>query len=289
MRIFRYIPLKAHNGHYFFVKQLSTERISMRRICLFAGYDKGHKIHDYVVYMIKKLSKISEIYYMADCAIPPDELFKIAPYTQMFYTREHSLKDFGSWHYLINRLGWERIGEYDELILCNDSVYGPLFDLPAIFKQMEVRGYDFWSMTSDYAYNYHLHRYFMVFNQTITRHKTFQNFWKSVPMSYSVKNCELALTPLLLNEGFVCNSYIHNYKQKDILQSPNKILRDVYPPFIKTKSFMAENEYTAGSGLGLRYKIRTKTDYDTALINRHIAQNGAPQTWGQRLVKLSGI
>lgn len=261
----------------------------MRRICLFAGYDKEHKIHDYVVYMIKKLSKISDVYYMADCALPPDELFKIAPYTQMFYTREHTLKDFGSWHYLINRLGWDKIRQYDELILCNDSVYGPLFDLPAIFKQMETRGFDFWSMTADYTHNYHLHRYFMVFNQSIINHRTFQDFWKSVPMSYSVKNCELELTPLLINQGFVCNSYIRNYKQKNILQSPQKILREVYPPFIKTKSFTSENAYTAGSGLELRYKIRTKTDYDTALINRHLLQSHSPQTLSQRLVCFSGI
>ena len=261
----------------------------MRRICLFAGYDKGYKIQDYVVYMIKELSQISDVYYMADGVLPPDELFKIAPYTKMFYGKEHKLKDFGSWNYLISQLGWDKITKYDQLILCNDSVYGPLFDLHNIFKQMENRGYDFWSMTSDYAYNYHLHRYFMVFDHQVIVNKTFQNFWKSVPLSYNVKNCEFELTPLLINQGFVCNSYIRNYKQKNVLQTPQKLFKEIYPPFIKIKSFMPDNKYTAGSGLRLRYKIRKQTDYDTALINRHLNQNRTPQSWKQRLVKLSGI
>ena len=51
----------------------------MRRICLFAGYDKDDKIQDYVVYMIKELSKISDVYYMANGKIGPEEMVKIAP------------------------------------------------------------------------------------------------------------------------------------------------------------------------------------------------------------------
>ena len=69
----------------------------MRRICLFAGYDKDNKIQDYVVYLIKELSKISEVYFMGNGRFPPDELFKIAPYTQMFYSQRMPLKDFGCW------------------------------------------------------------------------------------------------------------------------------------------------------------------------------------------------
>ena len=133
----------------------------MRRICLLAGYDKDNKIQDYVVYLAKELAKISDVYYMGNGHIPPDELFKIAPYTKMFYTKTHELRDFGSWRYLIEQLGWEKITQYDELILCNDSIYGPLCDLSSVFVQMERRGYDFWSMTSDYEYNFHLHSYYL--------------------------------------------------------------------------------------------------------------------------------
>ena len=92
----------------------------MRRICLFAGYDKGDKIQDYVVYLIKELAKISDVYYMANGNMPPDELFKIAPYTKMFYSKRHDLRDFGSWRYLIEQLGWDKIAEYDELV---DELY----------------------------------------------------------------------------------------------------------------------------------------------------------------------
>lgn len=41
----------------------------MKRICLFAGYDDGGVIHDYVVFYIKKMQEISDVYYMADCSL----------------------------------------------------------------------------------------------------------------------------------------------------------------------------------------------------------------------------
>ena len=108
----------------------------MRRICLFAGYDKENVIQDYVVYLVKKLSQISDVYYMANGKISPEELIKIAPYTQMFYTGAHSQKDFGSWKYIIDKLGWNKISQYNQLILCNDSIYGPFYDLNTIFKPL---------------------------------------------------------------------------------------------------------------------------------------------------------
>lgn len=261
----------------------------MRRICLFAGYDKNNKIQNYVVYMIKKLAQISDVYYMANGKISPEELIKIAPYTQMFYTAVHQQKDFGSWQYIISKLGWEKICAYDQLILCNDSVYGPLYDLEVIFKQMARRGYDFWSMTADYGYNFHLHRYFMVFNKEVMRNGNFQQFWQAVPFTQNPKISELELTPLLLKQGFAGNSYIRNYKQKDVLQMPQNMLNNVEIPFVKIKSFTAQNKYTAGSGLGLKLKIRSHTDYDTALINQHLRQGILPQSWTQKLVCLSGI
>ncbi len=261
----------------------------MRRICLFAGYDRGSKIQDYVVYMLKELAKLSEVYYMASSAMPPDELEKIAPYTQMFYTKPHQLRDFGSWRYLIEQLGWDKIACYDELILCNDSVYGPLFDLREVFVAMERKGYNFWGITADYQYNFHLHSYFMVFNREVVNNEKFRNFWQTIAFYHSVKNCEYELTPLLTAEGFVGNSYVRNYHQQNILQSPPELLQNFNVPFVKVKNFLPENPYTAGAGWGLRYKIRTRTDYDTGLINKHIAQNKYPQTLGQKFAALTGL
>ena len=261
----------------------------MRRICLFAGYDQNNKIQDYVLYMIKKLAVISDVYYMGNGNIAPEELFKLAPYTKMFYTSLHGQRDFGSWQRLIAQIGWEKLALYDELILCNDSVYGPFKNLEDIFTEMESRGYDFWSMTADYAYSFHLHNYFMVFNNNVIRNRKFQSFWDNVPQHDAVRNCSLELTPLLFDLGFIGNSYIRCYRDENIMQQPQKMLQNFNLPFVKTKSFLPHNKYSSGSGLVLRYNIRTKSDYDTKMINRHIQANHLPQNLTQKIAALSGL
>ncbi len=261
----------------------------MRRICLFAGYDKDNKIQDYVVYLIKELSKISEVYFMGNGRFPPDELFKIAPYTQMFYSQYMPLKDFGCWQYLIAKLGWEKLEKYDELILCNDSVYGPLYNLEDFFRSMEHKGYDFWSATSDYESHFHLHSYCMAFSQDVIKNAQFHKFWRSVPFAYDAHNCEMELTPLLTEQGFIGNSYIRTFKQENILRNPVQMLQDHQAPFIKVKSFLPKNDYTAGTGIELRYQLRTKTDYDTSLIQKHINIAHLPQTMGQKIARFTGL
>ncbi len=261
----------------------------MKRIFLLAGYDKKCQIQDYVVYMVRKLSEIGDVYYAGNGKIPPDELFKIAPYTQRLFTKEHKMRDFGSWHYLIEQLGWAKLSQYDEIVFCNDSVYGPLSDLQTVFSQMERKGFDFWSVTADYDYKFHLHRYFMVFNRDVVQNPAFQKFWNDISISESARYSEYKLTSLLADEGFVGNSYIRSYKQTDIMQTPEALLSDYSVPFVKIKSFLPANKYSAGSGLSLRYKIRKYTDYDTALINHNITANHYPQTWAQKLVALTGI
>ena len=60
-------------------------------------------------------------------------------------------------------------------------------------------------------------------------------------------------------------------------------------PFIKVKSFLPENDYTAGSGIELRRQLRTKTEYDTSLIPKHINMAHLPQTLGQKIARLAGL
>ena len=140
-----------------------------KRICLLAGYDKNNTIEDYVVFLVQELSKISDVYYFADGEMPAAELSKIRPYTEYAESAPHQGHDFGSWQYLIHYIGWNKIGQYDEMIICNDSIYGPMTSMQDIFDYMELRGYDFWGLTENYHSNYHLDSYFMVFNNDILK------------------------------------------------------------------------------------------------------------------------
>lgn len=77
----------------------------MKRICLFAGYNAESKIQDYVLYYLKELSTVSDVYYMSDNNIDEEEKNKLMPYVKAVYGYKHGKYDFGSWQELIKTIG----------------------------------------------------------------------------------------------------------------------------------------------------------------------------------------
>ncbi len=60
--------------------------------------------------------------------------------------RENTGFDFGAWKYVMTEyLDWDTVLNYDELVLLNDSCFGPLYPFPQIFSKMEQKA-DFWGL-----------------------------------------------------------------------------------------------------------------------------------------------
>lgn len=117
-----------------------------RRICLFAGYDPDGLVDDYVVRFVRELSRHADVYYLADCAMAPGELDRLAPYTKGAWAERHGTYDFGSWSRLARELvGWDTVAAYDELLLVNDSCYlvRPLDD---VFAKMDATRCAWWGL-----------------------------------------------------------------------------------------------------------------------------------------------
>ncbi|HEY5846099.1 MAG TPA: hypothetical protein VIT42_04825, partial [Microlunatus sp.] len=55
---------------------------SVRRVCLFAGYDRDGIVDDYVVDYVRELSRFADVYYLADGEMAASELAKLADITK---------------------------------------------------------------------------------------------------------------------------------------------------------------------------------------------------------------
>ena len=251
-----------------------------KRICLLAGFDKQNIVQDYVVYLARKLSKISDVYYFADGDMKQKELLKLAPYTKYAASTVHRGFDFVSWQILINHIGWEKLMAYDEMIICNDSIYGPMSNMEDIFEFMELKDYDFWGLTENYNSNYHLDSYFMVFKNDILKNHKFQEFWKNIIPTNNRKTYETVLTPFLTELGFVGNSYIKNYKKEDQLSKPLQMFRKNRMPFIRVQSFENPQYYLKEPIFYIDTRIKKETGYDTDLIKKHLKSAGSFNGFG---------
>lgn len=115
--------------------------------------------------------------------------------------------DFGTWlaSYVAVR---EHIPKLDELLLINDSVFGPLFDFDVFVKALSARPEDVVGVCDSYEFNYHLQSFFLLIRRNVLNAGVLDRFANTYPYSDDkndvVRDGELSLTPFLLREGFSC-------------------------------------------------------------------------------------
>lgn len=247
-------------------------RRNVKRICLFAGYNSDEIIEDYVVYLIEKLSLISDVYYLSDNNLPDNEKSKIAPYVKAAYGFKHEKYDFGSWQELINILGWEKLEEYDELILTNDSIMGPLYNIQILIDKT-VLDEEWQACGINYAYDYHswhLSSYFLILKKEVFTSYMFKEYIKSIKKEKSVENVienyEIGLSRLLIQSGYNVKSIV-DFK-KNIYISWRKFLIKG-SPFIKKKVFSYELFFLSRA-FGWSFFLKKYTNFNINLIKKHI-------------------
>ena len=242
----------------------------MKRICLFAGYDSKNIIHDYVVYYLKELSTVSDIYYMADNEISEEEKVKIAPYVKGAYGFNHKKYDFGSWQELIKIIGWEKILEYDELILANDSVFGPLYPMQNFFNKLEkdtewdVCGID--RVYSENTNRLYCSSFFIVFKKNALSSGILQTVFNNIPdkvtYDYAVKELENPLMESFYKQGYNVKAFCG--LNKNIFFSWQDFCNEGVP-FIKKKIFTKELFYLCHRNDWITY-INQNYDYNINYI-----------------------
>lgn len=183
----------------------------MNNIAIFAHYDPDNKIKDYVIYYLEQLKVISdEIIFVSTSPLDNQEQKKIESLVTKIIIRKNIGYDFHSYKTGIENI--KDLANYNQLILCNDSCYGPLFSLKDIFIQMNNQKVDFWGITSSNLLKFHLQSYFLVFNKQTLLASCFMDFWKNLPIYQNRKdiiyNYEIELTQRLTANNYHAASYV---------------------------------------------------------------------------------
>lgn len=117
----------------------------MNRIGIFCFYDKEGIVDEYVEFLLKELCRcLSSLVIIINGNVSVKGRLILEKYTDEIYIRDNKGFDGGAYKdVLINMLGWSRIQKYDELVLCNDTFYGPFVSFESIFNDMESTRADF--------------------------------------------------------------------------------------------------------------------------------------------------
>jgi len=270
-----------------------------KRACIYFIYDKEGIIDDYIIYQLKDLRQnISFLHCVINGKLTPSGRDSLSQVVDEIYVRENKGMDVGAYKAAIQYIGWDKIGEFDELVFMNNTCFGPVYPFKECFDWAATQDISFWGLTWDsksyQVDNNYLHyndskifiqSYFLVIRKPLLGSRLLVDFFNDIPedINYFLSGLyfEYAFPGYFEDRGYkgmvYCDDDDYNYP---LLHNPVHLLKNYRMPLFKKRSFF--HHYTdvlyntAGEATArLINFLETKTDYDMNLVWQSILRTNS--------------
>lgn len=176
----------------------------MKRLAIYAHYDASPTIAAHVPFCLSSLAGLGfQICFVSNSEIPEASAHALKKICHRVIVRENSGFDFGMWQRGLTEYD---LAHFEELLITNSSVIGPVQPLAPFWQHPATTDCDFWGLTDNCRFAPHLQSYFLVFRKRVIHDWRFGEFWRSV-LPYVDKlqvvlSYEVGLTRWLEEGGF---------------------------------------------------------------------------------------
>ena len=254
----------------------------MKRLGLYVFYEKNGEVRNFHKYYLLCLKNcIDDIVVIVNGKLSAKGREDLENIGLEIVVRDNVGYDFSAWRDVILEKGLDCISNYDELVLCNCSCYGPVYPFTSVFSRMETESCDFWGLYDHPElkgyFPHHLQSYFLVLRKRLLQSRDFKVFWKNLNTAASWQdavNQETSFTKYFEDRGFLsksfCDQKLSDFTPNPTVQFASQLLNIGFP-LIKRKCFTEGYWYhlqdTDGSQAveTLRY-LQEKTEYPVDYI-----------------------
>lgn len=275
-----------------------SDKAAINRLVIYFFYDADGIVDRYVPYMLEDVKKnCAELFVVCNGKLTPQGRSILSGITPHVLVRENEGFDVWAYKTALEHYGWEKLGQYDEVVLMNHTIMGPVYPFSEMFSEMNGRDLDFWGITAYHevpfdpfgtiCYGYipwHLQSSFIAVRNPMLTSMEFHDYWASRPPITSYNEAvgvhEAIFTKRFQDMGFVGESYVDTsdltkYTENPLMKCPLELIRDRKCPIFKRRSFFHSYAYFLSDLDGdqsrqlLEY-VDKKTDYDADLIWENI-------------------
>lgn len=265
----------------------------VRRLCIYLIYDSDKIVDDYIGVALKELKRFSDRLVVV-CNFDHIESGKenIANYADEVFYRDNRGYDAGGYQEAITKLiTWDRIYDYDELLLTNDSWFGPIYPFDEMFDRMNKTECDFWGITRHMGGKYwfgaeesfptHIQSYFLNFKYGVLHSSDFKCYWDSYTCSddrnETIRNFEVGISKSLSNKGYIGKSYMDLHElpfQNEVnvnfyMWHSYELIKDFNMPTLK-RTIIDFNIKGFPNALQALEYVKNETNYNYSLISNYI-------------------
>lgn len=232
------------------------------RLGIVAFYEKDGIVEDYFMYLLNDLKiVVNRLIVVCNGKLTENGRKKILECADDLIIRKNTGYDVGAFQeVMISVLGESELLKYDELVLCNDTFFGPFISFDQIFEDMKNEEIDFWGLSVqpesvDFWENTKrivpsfIHSFFWVIKHKMLHSSDFWKYWNDLDVTnwnvtQVVVNHEQFFTPYFEKLGFKWDVYIDknlfSRKAEDnsytaYLVYPYELIKYGRCPFLKKK------------------------------------------------------
>ena len=266
----------------------------MRRLGIYFFCDKDGIVDEYNLVLLKDLKdNLDRLLVVCNGELTPEGKAKFETVADEVLVRENRGLDVWAYKEGMAHFGWQRLGEYDELVLLNFTNFGPVYPFSEMFAEMSRRKADFWGIVLRHGFlreKYRKCKYesipdhiplaFLVVRKSLICSKAFQNYWDEMPEINSREDAvcyhEAIFTCDFAAQGFTYDLYIKTedlkgYWDDPLTLYPLELIKNRRCPVFKRESFFDEYEEFFSGSCGeataeLYEYLRQESRFDVNLI-----------------------
>ncbi len=270
----------------------------MKRLAIYLFFDKDGIVDDYIPYKLERLKEfVQDIWFVSNSDLSVESRKKIQYCTDHIICRDNIGFDVGAYKEIIEKIGFDKLAEYDELILLNYTFFAPIFPFSELFEWSEKQNVDFWGIT-DHAevkphpftgsgvMHKHIQSHFIAIRTNLLKSYEFKSYWEKMPPinSYtdSIIYHESRFTHYFHSKGFNYSVYIDSDNFATKYPTFNEIDNTLRArcPILKKRPFFHDPLYHDSECLFLRRSLdilQKESNYDTSLIFQNILRITKPK------------
>lgn len=241
----------------------------MRSLAILSVYDSQGIVDKYLSYFGTSLMKaVDELIVVINGKVNDEGMTTLEEITDKILVRDNIGFDAGGYRAAMDTYGKEYILSYDQVIICNDTCFGPFVPFKEIFAQMDQNSADFWGFQYvEYDFMSSMGTFFIAFRKNVLN--DVYDYLMGLDIDHMtrsdvVRMVEIGLSQFLLDKKYkyVCYSNTDDY---DVYKAPNYCIRQCGAPLMKKRCFDPIKYHKDNCIDALKY-IEANYEYDIELI-----------------------
>ncbi len=270
------------------------DKKDVKRCAVFVFFDKDGIVDRYIETFLNGIKEnVERIVVVCNGDVDKRGMETFRNITEEVIVRPNEGYDITAYKCGLTHVSFDSLKEYDEVLLLNSTMFGPIYPFSEMFDSMNREDIDFWGMTNFHEVPYdpfgtieygyipkHIQSFFMVFRQSLCLTDDFRDYWENLPeitdYNEAIGFFETVFTKKFADKGYKWKVYadseeLEGYTYDPLRDYPRYMIEKKRCPVMKKRSFFHDygEAFSRSGGEAVRevYNyIDRETGYDTDMI-----------------------